>query len=160
MTPPAVRLPGRPGARTPGTSSPPSARAALAVLLTAALAAVAAVTLTPEGRGWAWASPAAELRWYATGLDSTATVLQLVGNAGLLVVPAALAVLLWLPLRRPARLTAAALAAGAGIELLQLVLSVGRVVSPLDALLNAGGAVAAGLLVTWGARRGGVHPRA
>ena len=124
-----------------------SARPALYVLLAGTLAVVAALTLTPEGNGWAWGSPVTELRWYATGLDSPATVLQLVGNLGLLVVPAALAVLLWPSLARPARLGGAALAAGAGIELLQAALSLGRVMSPLDAALNAAGAVAAGLLV-------------
>ncbi|MBW0117977.1 VanZ family protein [Pseudonocardia abyssalis] len=37
--------------------------------------------------------------------------------------------------------------AGAAIELLQWLLPLGRVVSPVDALLNAAGAVLAGLLV-------------
>ena len=124
-----------------------SARPALLVLLAGALAVVAALTLTPEGTGWAWGSPTDELRWYATGVDSAATMLQLVGNLGLLVVPAALAVLLWPALARPARLVPAALLAGVSIELLQAALSLGRVVSPLDAVLNAAGAVAAGLLV-------------
>ena len=64
-----------------------------------------------RGPGWAWGAPLTELRWYATGLDSEATVLQLVGN------------------------------------LLQWALPLGRVVSPLDAALNALGAVLAGLLV-------------
>lgn len=125
----------------------PPARPALQILLIAALLAVAALTLTPEGRGWAWGSPAAELAWYAGGLESEATMLQLAGNVGLLVVPAALAVLLWPGLGRPARLVGAAVATGAGIEVLQLTLSLGRVVSPLDAALNASGAVLAGLLV-------------
>lgn len=124
-----------------------SARPALRVLLAAALAVVAALTLTPEGTGWAWGSPATEVRWYLTGLDSPATVLQLVGNLGLLVVPGTLAVLLWPSLGHPARLLGTAVAAGAGIEALQWALSLGRVVSPLDAALNAAGAVAAGLLV-------------
>ena len=123
------------------------ARPALFVLLAGALAGVGALTLTPEGTGWAWGSPTTELRWYATGLNSTATMLQLAGNLGLLVVPAALAVLLWPALGRPARLVPAALAAGLSIELLQAALSLGRVVSPLDAALNATGAIAAGLLV-------------
>ena len=124
-----------------------SARPALFVLLAGALAVVAALTLTPEGTGWAWGSPVTELRWYATGLDSAATLRQLVGNLGLLVVPAALAALLWPALGRPASLVPAALAAGLSIELLQAALSLGRVVSPLDAALNATGAIAAGLLV-------------
>jgi hypothetical protein len=124
-----------------------SVRPVLHVLLAAALAAVAVVTLTPEGTGWEWASPAAELGWYASGLDSPATLLQLIGNLGLFVVPAAFAVLLWPSLGRPQRLIAVALAAGAGVEALQWTLSLGRVVSPVDAGLNAAGAVAAGLLV-------------
>jgi hypothetical protein len=122
-------------------------RRGLAAALAAALAVVAAVTLLPTGRGWAWGSPTAELRWYASGLGSEATVLQLVGNLGLLAVPAALAVLLWPAVGTPGRLVAGGLAAGAGIELLQWLLPLGRVVSPLDALLNAIGAVVAGLLV-------------
>lgn len=125
----------------------PPARPALLIMLVAALLAVAAVTLTPEGSGWAWGSPAEELVWYARGLESEATMLQLVGNVGLLVVPAALAVVLWPGLGRPTRLVGAAVATGAGIEVLQLTLSLGRVVSPLDAALNATGAVLAGLLV-------------
>jgi hypothetical protein len=123
------------------------ARSALATLLAGALTVVSMLTLTPEGTGWAWGSPSTELRWYLTGLDSSATVLQLTGNLGLLVVPTALAVLLWPSLGHPARLMGAAVTMGAGIELLQWSLSLGRVVSPLDAVLNAAGAVAAGLLV-------------
>ncbi|MGY2066086.1 VanZ family protein [Blastococcus sp. SYSU DS0619] len=123
---------------------------ALHGLLGAALVVVAALTLAPEGAGWSWGSPTEELRWYVTGLDSTATVRQLLGNLGLLVVPAALAVLRWPALGRPDRLVLTAVAAGASIELLQLLLPLGRVVSPLDAALNAAGAVAAGLLVAAG----------
>jgi hypothetical protein len=124
-----------------------SVRSGLQALLALAVAVVAALTLTPRGTGWAWGSPANELQWYATGLDSTATLLQLVGNLTLLVVPAALAVLLWPSLASPARLAGAALAAGISIEMLQGCLSLGRVVSPLDAVLNAAGAVVAGSLV-------------
>jgi hypothetical protein len=58
-----------------------------------------------------------------------------------------LAVLRWPRLARPGPLVAAALAAAGAIELLQWALPLGRVVSPLDALLNAAGAVLAGLLV-------------
>jgi len=121
-------------------------RRLLPVGLAAALAVVAALTLLPQDAGWAWGSPAAELRWYATGLDSTTTVLQLLGNLGLLTAPAVLAVLRWPALGRPGPLAAAALATGTAIELLQWALPLGRVVSPLDALLNAAGAVVAGLL--------------
>ncbi|MGY1883711.1 VanZ family protein [Blastococcus sp. SYSU DS0753] len=120
---------------------------ALPLGLGAALLAVAALTLAPEGTGWAWGSPAVELRWYLGGLDSGATVLQLLGNLVLLVVPAALAVLRWPALGRPGRLVLAATATATAIELLQWALPLGRVVSPLDAVLNAAGAVAAGLLV-------------
>jgi hypothetical protein len=124
------------------------ARSGWNVGLLASLALVAALTLTPEGTGWAWGSPVEELTWYLTGLDSTATVLQLVGNLSLLAVPAALAVLRWPELARPARLTGWSLAAGCSIELAQRLLPLGRVVSPVDALLNATGAVVAGLVVS------------
>jgi hypothetical protein len=113
-----------------------------------ALAAVAALTLLPAGSGgWEWGSPAVEVRWYLTGLDSRTTVLQLLGNLLLLTPLAAVAVLRWPALCRPALLVPAALAAGAAIEVLQWVLPLGRVVSPVDALLNAAGAVVVGLLV-------------
>jgi hypothetical protein len=118
-----------------------------AAWLLASLAVVALLTLTPEGRGWAWGSPVVELRWYLTGLDSSATVLQLTGNLALLTVPAALAVLAWPALGRVLRLATVSLATGTGIELLQWALPLGRVVSPLDAVLNATGAVAVGLVV-------------
>jgi hypothetical protein len=65
-------------------------------------------------------------------------VLQLVGNLLLLAPLAVLAVL-----RRPRLGTAA----GTGIELLQWALPLGRVVPPVDAALNAVGAVAVGLAV-------------
>ena len=118
-----------------------------AALLLAALA-VAWLTLTPAGgAGWAWGAPLTELRWYATGLDSEATVLQLAGNLALLVPLAVLAVLRRPRLGTPPRLAALAVAAGAGIELLQWALPLGRVVSPVDAALNASGALAAGLVV-------------
>ena len=115
--------------------------------LLVSLALVALLTLTPEGRGWAWGSPVVELRWYLAGLDSSATVLQLAGNLALLTAPAALAVLTCPALGRLPRLTAVSLAVGSGIELLQWALPLGRVVSPLDAVLNATGAVAVGLVV-------------
>ena len=124
---------------------PASHRTALVGLLLASLAAVAALTLVPTGTGWAWGSPLVELRWYVTGLGSEATLIQLVGNVSLLVVPAALVVLLWPSLGRAGRLGALALTAGATIELLQWALPLGRVVSPLDAGLNAVGALLAGL---------------
>jgi hypothetical protein len=115
--------------------------------LAASLGVVALVTLVPSGAGWSYAEPLAELRWYATGLDSTSTVVQLVGNIGLLVVPVALAVALWPRLGRADVLVPLAVLAGTTIELLQWWLPLGRVVSPLDAVLNATGAVVAGLLV-------------
>ena len=123
------------------------ARPALHGLLAVALVVVAALILAPVGAGWTWGAPLAEVRWYWTGLGSPATRLQLAGNLGLLTVPAVLAVLLWPPLRRVHVLAGVALAAGATVELLQWALPLGRVVSPLDAALNAAGAVAAGLLV-------------
>jgi hypothetical protein len=113
-----------------------------------ALAAVAALTLLPAGSGgWEWGSPSVEVRWYLAGLDSGTTVLQLLGNLLLLAPLAALAVLRWPVLRRPAVLVPLALAAGALIETLQWALPLGRVVSPVDAVLNAAGAIAVGLVV-------------
>ena len=51
-------------------------------------------------------------------------------------------------------------AVGTGIELLQWALPLGRVVSPVDAALNAAGAVVAGLLVALSrGRSGGVVRR-
>ncbi|MGY1732135.1 VanZ family protein [Geodermatophilus sp. SYSU D01045] len=123
-------------------------RSLLSAALAVALAVVAALTLLPTGDGgWAWGSPAVEAHWYLSGLDSRATVRQLLGNLLLLTPAAALAVLRFPALRRPAALAGAAVTAGAAIEVLQWLLPLGRVVSPLDALLNAAGALAAGLLV-------------
>ncbi len=123
-------------------------RSGLDAALLLAASAVAWLTLTPAGgSGWAWGAPLTELRWYATGLASEATVLQLVGNLVLLVPLAVLAVLRRPRLGTPRRLAALAVAAGAGIELLQWALPLGRVVSPVDAALNATGAIAAGLVV-------------
>ncbi|RBY87801.1 VanZ family protein [Blastococcus sp. TF02A-30] len=129
-------------------------RPALGLLLAAALAVVARLTLTPSGTGYAVASPVQELHWYADGLSSPATVVQLLGNLLLLAVPAFAAVRLWPRLGRPVPLVAVALAAGVAIELAQYVLPLGRVVSPLDALLNAAGAVAAGALAAQRRRTG------
>ena len=113
----------------------------------ASLALAGLLTLTPRGSGWSWGSPLVEVRWYLTGLDSTGTMLQLTGNLTLLAMPAALAVLRWPSLGRLRMLTGLSLAAGTGIEMLQRMLPLGRVVSPMDAVLNAAGAVAAGLVV-------------
>ena len=111
---------------------------------TAVLALVVALaTLTPEGAGWSWGDPATELRWYTTGLGDPDTLLQLVGNLGLLAPCAALAVLRWPALRPTGRLVPAAVAVAVGIEALQWTLPLGRVVSPLDAGLNALGALLA-----------------
>ena len=116
--------------------------------LAVAMACVALLTLLPTGRGWAWGAPVSELRWYVTGWESGTAMLQLFGNLALLVPLAALAVLRWPVLSDPRRL-AAAVAAGATVELLQWALPLGRVVSPLDALLNATGALLTGLALTW-----------
>ncbi len=131
-----------------------------AALLLAALA-VALLTLTPAGgSGWDWGAPLTELRMYATALESAATRLQLVGNVLLLAPLAVLAVLRWPSLGTPPRLVALAVAAGTGIELLQWALPLGRVVSPVDAALNAAGAGVAGLLVALSRGRSvGVVPR-
>ena len=114
----------------------------LAIVLAAGL--VALLTLLPQGSGAAWGAPLEELRWYATGLSSEATLLQLVGNLALLGPLAALAVLRWPALASPLRVGSAALAVAVGIELLQWVLPLGRVVSPVDAVLNTVGALLAG----------------
>jgi hypothetical protein len=136
---------------TSGTLGHPGHRAWTAAFA-ASLAVVAVLTLIPEGHGWAWGSPISELRWYLTGLGSPATMLQLTGNLSLLAVPSALAVLRWPALGRLPRLAGVSLAFGTGIELLQWALPLGRVVSPVDAVLNAIGALAAGLLVAHAGR--------
>jgi len=110
-------------------------------------ALVVLLTLLPDGTGWEWGAPLTELRWYATGLGSPGTMLQLVGNLLLLTPLAVLAVLRRPALRAPGRLLLASGTTAAGIELLQWLLPLGRVVSPLDALLNTTGAVVAGSLV-------------
>lgn len=118
--------------------------------MAASLLAVVLITLTPRGSGWAWGSPLEEARWYLTGLNSTATMLQLGGNLLLLVVPFALAAARWPALGRLRIGAGLSLAAGTTIELLQWALPLGRVVSPLDAVLNATGAFAAALVVAHG----------
>ncbi|WP_299952628.1 VanZ family protein [uncultured Modestobacter sp.] len=119
---------------------------ALDVALVGSLLLVGLLTLSPTGAGgWAWGDPATELRWYAAG-SATAAV-QLVGNLLLLTPTAALAVLRWPVLRRLLALVPAVAAAAASIEVLQLLLPLGRVVSPVDAMLNAAGALVAGCLV-------------
>jgi hypothetical protein len=123
------------------------ARALCAAGLLTSLLLAADATLTPEGAGWSWGAPLTELRWYLTGLDHPATLVQLIGNVALLAVPAACAVWLWPALGRSAALVPVALAAGTAIEALQWLLPLGRVVSPMDALLNASGAVLAGWAV-------------
>jgi hypothetical protein len=113
----------------------------------AALATLAVLTLSPDGTGWTWGAPLAELRWYVTGWTAGTTLLQLLGNLALLVPLFVLAVLRWPGPAVPRRLVPAALAVASGIEALQWALPLGRVVSPLDALLNATGGVLAGLAV-------------
>ncbi|WP_222194445.1 VanZ family protein [Modestobacter italicus] len=114
--------------------------------LAGSLLLVGLLTLSPTGAGgWAWGDPAAELHWYAAGSATAAA--QLVGNLLLLVPTAVLAVLRWPALRRPLILVPAAAGAGVAIEVLQRVLPLGRVVSPVDALLNGAGALVVGCLV-------------
>lgn len=120
------------------------ARAVAGAGLLMSLTLVALATLTPEGTGWQWGAPTVELRWYLHGLGSPGTLLQLFGNLALLAAPAAFAVRRWPALGRLRLLVPAALAAGTGIEALQWALPLGRVVSPVDAVLNATGAVLAG----------------
>lgn len=112
--------------------------------LAAAAAMVALLTLLPRGRGWTWGSPLDELRWYATGLGSEGALFQLVGNLALLGPLAVLAVLRWPALAAQHRLAGAAAAVAVAVELLQWVLPLGRVVSPVDAALNTVGALLAG----------------
>jgi hypothetical protein len=116
-------------------------------LMLAAAVLVAGATLLPTGRGWAWGSPVTELHWYATAGTSGTAMIELLGNLALLGPLAAAAVLRWPVLGNPRRLVPAALAAGSTIELLQWALPLGRVVSPMDALLNASGAVVTGVVV-------------
>jgi glycopeptide antibiotics resistance protein len=116
-------------------------------LLDAGLAGVALLTLLPSGHGWQWGPPIAELRWYVTGWSSGTAMVQLFGNLALLGPLAALAVLRCPVLSDPLRLAVASVAAGTAVEVLQWALPLGRIVSPLDALLNATGAVLAGLVV-------------
>jgi hypothetical protein len=119
----------------------------LEAALAGSLVLVALMTLGPTGAGgWAWGDPATELHWYAGALHSAAVATQLGGNLLLLVPSAVLAVLRWPVLRRPPYLLPVALLTGAAIESLQWALPLGRVVSPVDALLNAVGAVTAGVL--------------
>jgi glycopeptide antibiotics resistance protein len=124
-------------------------RRALDTGLGLAAGLVALLTLVPTGRGWAWGAPLSELHWYATAWDSQTAMLQLVGNLALLAPVAALAVFRWPELASLRRLVPAAVAVSLGIELLQWVLPLGRVVSPVDALLNATGAVVTGLVVAF-----------
>jgi hypothetical protein len=132
-------------------------RLAVAGLL-ASLVVVAVVTLTPEGTGWAWADPVQEIRWYLTGLTSPATLLQWVGNLALLAVPAAFAALRWPALTAPGAAWAVALTAAGSIEVTQWLLPLGRVVSPVDAVLNATGAVVAVWLVRRARARTATRP--
>ena len=122
------------------TASPRRLDAALA----AAAALVALLTLLPQGGVTAWGAPVDELRWYAGALTSEATLLQLTGNLVLLAPLAVLAVLRWPALATPRRLAAGAVGVAVGIELLQGLLPLGRVVSPVDAALNTVGALLAG----------------
>jgi glycopeptide antibiotics resistance protein len=112
--------------------------------LVAAGALVVLLTLLPHGGTTRWGAPVEELQWYATGLSSEGTMFQLAGNLALLGPLAVLAVLRRPALATPRRLAAAAVAVAVGIELLQWVLPLGRVVSPLDAVLNTVGALLAG----------------
>ncbi|TFV71897.1 VanZ family protein [Blastococcus sp. CT_GayMR19] len=124
--------------------------------LVAAAVLVAVLTLLPQGGGSAWGAPLDELRWYATGLSSEATLLQLTGNLALLGPLAVLAVLRWPALAAPRRLAGAAVAVAVGIEALQWALPLGRVVSPVDAVLNTAGALLAGGMAALLSRSGRV----
>jgi hypothetical protein len=133
----------RPGSLTAQIASETLVRAYCALGLVWSLLLAGVASLTPQGTGWKWGDPLTELRWYATGLGSPTTMAELFGNLALLALPAAFAVRIWPGLGRLPLLVAGSLAAGASIETLQWLLAIGRVVSPLDALLNAGGAILA-----------------
>ena len=141
--------------------STPARRRGLEAAVAGTLLLVALLTLSPTGAGgWAWGDPATELHWYATAASSGTAAAQLLGNLLLVAPTAVLAVLRWPALRRPAVLLVAAFGAGVVIELTQWALPLGRVVSPVDALLNGVGAVVAGGLVagvlrSWRAGSGG-----
>jgi glycopeptide antibiotics resistance protein len=124
--------------------------------LVATAVMVAVLTLLPQGGGTAWGAPLDELRWYATGLASGTTLLQLTGNLALLGPLAVLAVLRWPALAAPRRLAGAAVAVAVGIEALQWALPLGRVVSPVDAALNTAGALLAGGIAALLSRSGRV----
>ena len=126
--------------------SPHDHAGVLAIMVVSCLL-VAAVTLTPVGNGWAWADPLDELRWYLADPTAPSVLTQWAGNVLLLVVPAGCAVHIWPQLGRPGTATALAVTSASAIELAQWLLPLGRVVSPLDAALNAAGAVAAAMAV-------------
>jgi hypothetical protein len=146
-----------PDRNRPDRNRPDRARPAWRAALAGSLALVALLTLDPHGTGWSWGSPAAEVRWYLTGLTDPATVLQLTGHLALLAAPAALLVVRLPEVARLPRLAALGLAAGATVELAQWALPLGRVVSPLDAVLDATGAVVAGVLAARPAGTVGRH---
>src|SRR4051794_41924057 len=87
------------------------ARGAWALGMATSLVAVALITLTPQGSGWAWGSPLDEARWYLTGLDSTATIEQLAGNLLLVIVSSGLTSAHWPALNHPSALASVTLAA-------------------------------------------------
>ena len=102
------------GASVRGTqrsNMPGRGRDAACLLLLASLAAVAVLTLSPAGTGWAWGAPLEELRWYAA--LSTDARTELLGNLLLLAPAAAASVLLWPRLGEQPHLIRAAVADGA-----------------------------------------------
>ena len=124
----------------------------LATAIGLSLAVVAFPTLVPEGSGWAWGAPLTELRWYLTGLTSPATLLQLVGKPAAARGPRGVGRATVAP-TGPARPVATAHAAGGTVEWLQSLLPLGRVVSPVDALVDTTAAVLTGFLVSAADRR-------
>ena len=131
----------------------PTARAGTLLALVVSCVLVAAVTLTPAGNGWAWADPLEELRWYLADPLEPSVLAQWAGNLLLLVVPAVCAVRLRPYLGRLGTATAVAVSSASAIELAQWLVPLGRVVSPVDAALNAAGAIAAATVVrAWSGR--------
>lgn len=111
-------------------------------LLAIVAAAIAALTLYPDGEPSAAITCATELPYFSpTAVESTANIL--------LFIP--LAFLIGLAWRRPVAATIVAIAASAAIEAVQAVVAaVGRACDTSDLITNAIGAVLGGLCA-WGA---------
>ncbi len=102
----------------------------------------------PGGRGVISLMPgAAASSVFGGGTAGGSTLVQLIGNALLLLPAGALAALRWPWCRRVGRMTLVSLGVAAAIEVVQWVLDVGRVSATDDVILNACGAIAGMMLV-------------